>query len=122
MKNMVLKLKRLMYEKGMTCSELSKRTGIANTTLAALINGKTDKIDIVKVRKICEVFGCSMDYLVNDDIWNEKDVTNIIDDNTFELINASENNDHIIAIIDKLIRLNADDIKLIYNIIIRLSK
>lgn len=68
MKKLVAKLNNLLELKNMNCYELSKKTGIANTTLNTLLKGGTDKFDIVKLKKICEVLGCSLDYLMDDNI------------------------------------------------------
>ena len=68
MKNMVGKINTLLYQKELTCFELSRMTGIANTTLSNLLKGRTDKFDIVKLKTICDVLGCSLDYLMNDEI------------------------------------------------------
>lgn len=68
MNNMVSKINNLLEQKGISCLELSRMTGIANTTLSALLKGGTSKIDIVKLNKICKALNCTLDYLMDDNV------------------------------------------------------
>nr|WP_302596427.1 XRE family transcriptional regulator [uncultured Cellulosilyticum sp.] len=68
MNNMVNKINDLLEQKGISCLELSRMTGIANTTLSTLLKGRTDKFDVVKLNKICAALNCTLDYLMDDSI------------------------------------------------------
>ncbi|MCI8806163.1 MAG: helix-turn-helix transcriptional regulator [Clostridiales bacterium] len=59
-------IKLLRAENGLTQEELSKKVGISRPMLAQIERGtKTVTLPIGKL--IAEVFGCSVDDLVNDD-------------------------------------------------------
>ena len=51
------KLSRLLGERRMSISELQRRTGLAYTTLHALYHGRTDRIDLDTLDRICRALG-----------------------------------------------------------------
>ena len=118
MKNMVYKLNKLMEEKELSCLELSKRTEIANTTLSTLLKGRTDKFDIVKLQKICKVLGCSLDYLMNDEVVDD---TNgyYIDSEAAEYAQEIATNKDLKMLFDAARTIKKDDMQLVYEMIKR---
>lgn len=57
-----IRLKRLMYKKGITQSELSERTGIAQTMISSYLTGRNVP-SFYKVDRIARALGCSVDDL-----------------------------------------------------------
>lgn len=55
-----IRLRRLMYVKGVTEAELSERTGITQPRLSGYIRGKNSP-SFYKVDKIAKALGCSVD-------------------------------------------------------------
>lgn len=118
MNMMVSKLNKLIDEKGWTCLELSKKTGIANTTLSTLLKGRTDKFDIVKLKKICEALGCSLDYLMNDD-YEINEEKYYIDDEAAQYAQEIKNNPELKMLFDAARGVNKEDMKFVYEMIKR---
>ena len=56
------RLKRLMFIKGVTQTELADMTGISQTLLSGYITGRVSP-SFLKVDKICRALDCSMDEL-----------------------------------------------------------
>lgn len=50
-------LKNMIASKGITAAELSRRTGIAKTTLSGMFKSDVDKISIDLFLKICDAIG-----------------------------------------------------------------
>ena len=46
-------------------TEVASKTGIPNSTLSEIVNGKHKNLSIQKALLICEVVGCSLDYLID---------------------------------------------------------
>ena len=56
------RLKKMLYRKGMTMTELSAKTGITQPQISNYINGRNSP-SFYKVEKIADVLGCSLDDL-----------------------------------------------------------
>lgn len=56
------KLKELLKAKDMTASQLSRKTGIAKTTVSDWLAGSPPK-DVRQVKKAADFFGVSVDFL-----------------------------------------------------------
>lgn len=65
------KIKLLLQEKNMQAKELAEKIGIPPSTLSELVNGKTKKVSIQNGILIARELGCSVDYLVDDNIKNK---------------------------------------------------
>lgn len=61
------KLDELMTRKGINKSTLSKEAGIPYTTIAGFYTKGTDNIKLSTLRKLSAYFGCTIDYLADDD-------------------------------------------------------
>lgn len=61
------KLDALMEERGINKSILSKESGIPYTTIAGFYTKGTDNVKLSTLRKLSSYFGCSIDYLADDD-------------------------------------------------------
>lgn len=59
-----IRLKRLMYLRGINQSELAKQLDISQSQLSRYISGKTP-MSVYMLRKIARVFGFTFEYLVN---------------------------------------------------------
>ena len=59
----VNKIKDLRTEAGMTQAELAKRMSTTNTTISKYELGQRD-LDSATIGKLCDVFGCTADYLL----------------------------------------------------------
>lgn len=59
-----IRLKRLMYLRGINQSELAKQLDISQSQLSRYISGKTP-MSVYMLRKIARVFGCTFEGLVN---------------------------------------------------------
>ncbi len=59
----IIKLKKLLYEKGISQSELAKVTGIRPSTICDLYNQNAAFVKLENVYKICKVLNCKIDEL-----------------------------------------------------------
>lgn len=118
MKNVVLKINKIMEDKGMSKLELSRKTGIPNTTLTTLLKGRTDKFDIIKLQKICEILGCTLDYLMNDDI-DQDAKTYYINDEVVQYAQEIANNRDLKMLFDAAKDIKKEDMQLVYEMIKR---
>lgn len=66
----VRKLDFLMSEMNINRKELSKATGIPYTTLSSFYDETkgTDNIKLSNLKKLADFFGCSLDFIANDNI------------------------------------------------------
>lgn len=126
MKKLVQKLNMLMEEKGYSCLELSKKTGIPNTTLTTLLKGRTDKFDIVKLKKICEILGCSLDYLMDDNIdeyghscVNESPSHYYVNEEVAQYAQEIASNDDLKMLFDAAKDIKKEDMQLVYEMVKR---
>lgn len=55
-------LKQLMVNRGLKATELSRATGVANTTIANWLNGQAPR-DVKQVKVIADYFSVTLDYL-----------------------------------------------------------
>lgn len=62
------KLDRLMREKNINKSQLSKESGVPYTTIDGFYKKGTDNIKLSTLKKLATYFGCSLDYLADDDV------------------------------------------------------
>lgn len=61
------KLDSMMAEKGINKSILSKEAGIPYTTIAGFYTKGTENTKLSTLRKLSSYFGCSIDYLADDE-------------------------------------------------------
>jgi len=123
MKLLVNKIIKLMEEREMTCLELSKQTGIPNTTLSVLLKGRTDKIDIIKLRKICDILNCSLNYLMDDncDQVREDKSMYYLDKEAAEMAEEIHKNTDLKALFDASRKIKKEDMQLVIDMINRLK-
>ena len=62
------KLDKLMKDRNINKSQLSKESGVPYTTIDGLYKKGTDNIKLSTLKKLSSYFGCSLDYLAGDDI------------------------------------------------------
>ena len=65
------KLDKLMSDININKSQLSKESGIPYTTIDGFYKKGTDNIKLSTLKKLSSYFGCSLDYLADDDIPEE---------------------------------------------------
>ena len=56
-------LEALMAEKGLSITELSEQTGVAQSTIRSLIRGRLKRLDSLSTGKLAQFFGCKLDEL-----------------------------------------------------------
>lgn len=66
------KLNLLMKERGLNKSQLSAESGIPYTTIDGFYKKGSDNIKLSTLRKLATFFDCSLDYLVDDGVENDK--------------------------------------------------
>ena len=62
------KLDKLMKDRNINKSQLSKESGVPYTTIDGFYKKGTDNIKLSTLKKLSSYFGCSLDYLADDDI------------------------------------------------------
>ena len=62
------KLDKLMLEKGINKNQLSKESGVPYTTIDGFYKKGTDNIKLSTLKKLAAYFGCSLDYLADDNV------------------------------------------------------
>lgn len=62
------KLDKLMQEKNINKSQLSKESGVPYTTIDGFYKKGTDNIKLSTLKKLANYFDCSLDYLADDDV------------------------------------------------------
>ena len=85
------KLDALMKERNINKSQLSKESGIPYTTIDGFYKKGTDNIKLSTLKKLSSYFGCSLDYLVDDDVqakWSFDDASQYIEDRLNSKVNA----------------------------------
>ena len=75
-------LNKLIQEKNITITEVSKSTGIAKSTLHNLMNGTEPSLS--KAQKLAEYFNVSLDYLVLGKECQKSLIEELIKSNSFE--------------------------------------
>lgn len=66
--SLIVRLTDLMMKKGINRHQLSKETGIPYSTIASLYDKGFENIKLSTLKKLADYFGCSLDYLVDDDV------------------------------------------------------
>jgi len=74
------RLKAIFKAKGLRQRELSAQTGIKQSSISEMINGKRNIMPLVE--KVCELYGYSRDYIITGEEISRSDITakNNIDD------------------------------------------
>ena len=62
------KLDKLMEERNINKNQLSKGSGVPYTTIVGFYNKGTDNVKLSTLKKLAVYFGCSLDYLADDDV------------------------------------------------------
>lgn len=66
--NFLEKIDRLMFDRGINRHTLAAQSGIPYTTIMGLYTKGYDKIQLSTLKRLCDYFGVSLDYLVTEDI------------------------------------------------------
>lgn len=62
------KLDKLMHDRNINKSQLSKESGVPYTTIDGFYKKGTDNIKLSTLKKLASYFGCSLGYLADDDV------------------------------------------------------
>ena len=62
------KLDKLMQDRNINKNQLSKESGVPYTTIDGFYKKGTDNIKLSTLKKLASYFGCSLDYLADDDV------------------------------------------------------
>ena len=73
----LVKLDKLMQERNINKNQLSKESGIPYTTIDGFYKKGTDNIKLSTLKKLASYFGCSLDYLADDDIPPDNEIHTI---------------------------------------------
>lgn len=65
------KLDLLMKEKNINKAELARESGIPYTTIDGFYKKGSENAKLSTLKKICAYFGCSLDYLADDNVPEE---------------------------------------------------
>lgn len=79
------KLDSLMAQQGINKNQLSQSTGVPYSTIDSFYKKGSDNIKLSTLRKLADYFGCSLDYLVDDDMMEDEvkeqnELTEYLDD------------------------------------------
>ena len=66
--NFLEKIDRLMFDRGINRHTLAAQSGIPYTTIMGLYTKGYDKVQLSTLKRLCDYFGVSLDYLVTEDI------------------------------------------------------
>jgi transcriptional regulator with XRE-family HTH domain len=66
------KLDKLMKERGITKADLARESGIPYTTITSLYDKGYDNVKLSTLKKLANYFGCSLDYIADDDVVESK--------------------------------------------------
>ena len=69
------KLDKLMQDKNINKNQLSKESGVPYTTIDGFYKKGTDNIKLSTLKKLASYFGCSLDYLADDDVTEDSSQT-----------------------------------------------
>ena len=64
------KIKKLREGKKMSQPELAAQLGISQATLCNIESGHPQKIDVVLIKKVCDIFGIDFSYFTDDNVIN----------------------------------------------------
>lgn len=73
----ITKLDKLMQERNINKSQLSKESGIPYTTIDGFYKKGTDNIKLSTLKKLAAYFNCSLGYLADDDISEDNEIHTI---------------------------------------------
>jgi len=65
------KLDLLMKEKKINKAQLARESGVPYTTIDGFYKKGSDNAKLSTLKKLCSYFGCTLDYLADDDINNQ---------------------------------------------------
>ena len=71
------KLDKLMNERNINKSQLSKESGVPYTNIDGFYKKGTDNIKLSTLKKLAAFFGCSLDYLADDNIPEDQEIHTI---------------------------------------------
>lgn len=85
------KLTELMLERNINKAQLAKGAEIPYTTIDGLLKKDSENVKLQTLKKIAKYFDCTIDYLVNDEPNDKRDVVhsnifNGLDTNEIEMI------------------------------------
>lgn len=72
----ITKLDKLMQERNINKSQLSKESGIPYTTIDGFYKKGTDNIKLSTLKKLAAYFNCSLDYLADEE-WTQEELDEI---------------------------------------------
>ena len=73
MKNIGFKIKILRDKNSLSQERLAYHLDISQGCLCRIESGQTDKIDFLLMKKICELFGVSFEYFLENNTFNNND-------------------------------------------------
>mgnify|MGYP003589404201 CR=1 FL=1 len=73
--NMGDRIRICLKQQNMNMKDLSEKADIPLSTLSDLMNGKTKKLDVQKAKDISAILKCSLDYLINEDLMDNYDIS-----------------------------------------------
>ncbi len=82
-------LKDILYQKGISIKELSKKTGIPINTLYSITKRDTKNIRIENLQKIADVLGFDIDTLISWDSSKTYDLNTEVETSALKLTNIS---------------------------------
>lgn len=97
------KLDKLMKEKNINKSQLAKESGVPYTTIDGFYKKGTENIKLSTLKKLVTYFGCSLDYLADDDVPDDMDPMSKMETS----VDAPE---RYTALLDHIRDLNDEDI------------
>ena len=62
------KLDILMNERNMNKADLARESGVPYTTIDGFYKKGSDNAKLSTLKKLCKYFGCTLDYLADDDV------------------------------------------------------
>jgi len=112
---------QLLQKNGATPYKVSKATGISQTTFSSWKQGKlTPKID--KMQKIADYFGVSVDYLMGNEVEENKKNYYYLDEEARDVLREIKINDKLRVLVDATKKLEPSDIEFIINMAKKLKK
>jgi DNA-binding Xre family transcriptional regulator len=60
------RLKKVLFDKGMTQKELAKKADIGEYKISLLCSGKAKNIHLITAKRICDVLNCTLDQAFGD--------------------------------------------------------
>ena len=69
------KLDLLMKERNINKAELARESGVPYTTIDGFYKKGSDNAKLSTLKKLCNYFNCSLDYLADDNVQHERPAT-----------------------------------------------